>query len=123
MQRSLTVGAIATLEPLDPALTSSELATLTDELVFATAPRLFAIVQSYEPGDSDPDGPDARVAAWGMAFEDGAEVVRVDSGGRMSVRSLEWVVRMFGAGRDISARVVWVSPEAEEPEADSSVAA
>ncbi|MEW1723180.1 hypothetical protein [Streptomyces sp. NPDC093109] len=46
-----------------------------------------------------------------MAFEEGAEVVVVDSGHRLSVCSLERVVRMFGGGADISARVVWVSPE------------
>ncbi|AXG82827.1 hypothetical protein [Streptomyces paludis] len=101
-----------TAEPLNlsPTLTSTELATLADELVHDTAPRLFAVVQSYEPGDRDPGGADARVAAWGMAFEEGAEVVSVDSGCRMRVCSLERVVRMFGRGADVSARVVWVAP-------------
>ncbi|WP_147286165.1 hypothetical protein [Streptomyces corynorhini] len=98
--------------PFDPPLTHAEFIALTEELVAVTAPRLFAVVQSHEPEGAAPEECDARVAAWGMAFEEVSEVVSVDSGCRLSVRSLERVVRMFGGGADISARVVWVSPGA-----------
>lgn len=46
-----------------------EFARLMSEMVAAEAPRLFALVQEYG------DRVDGRIAAWGMAFDDGAEVV------------------------------------------------
>lgn len=42
-------------------------------------PRLFAVVQEYGKRV------DGRIAAWGLAFEDCAEVVRLDSVGRLSL--------------------------------------
>lgn len=91
-----------------PPLTKDELDALADELVQDTAPRLFAVVQSYEPGDSD--NADAWVAAWGMAFDGHAEIVSSGGGARLSVCSPDWAVRRFGRGVDLSARVVWVAP-------------
>ncbi|MFE3737700.1 hypothetical protein [Streptomyces sp. NPDC059134] len=91
-----------------PPLTRAEFIALTEELVADTAPRLFAVVQSYEPGDGGPEEADARVAAWGMAFDGHAEIVSVCGGTRMSVASLDRAVGRFGHGVDISARVVWV---------------
>ncbi|MGW3658417.1 hypothetical protein ACWD6R_23210 [Streptomyces sp. NPDC005151] len=54
-------------------------------LVEATAPRLFAVVEQFE---TDSGEPDARVAAWGLAHDDGsAQVTAVDGGFRMSLRT------------------------------------
>ncbi|MEV7087443.1 hypothetical protein AB0O07_16325 [Streptomyces sp. NPDC093085] len=96
--------------PIDPPLTRAEFIALTEELVADTAPRLFAVVQSYEPEGAGVEEADAWVAAWGMAFEEHAEIVSVGGGTRMRVRSLEWAVGRFerGAGAGTSARVVWV---------------
>lgn len=47
-------------------------------LVEATAPRLFAVVERFRTSDG---GHDARVAAWGLAHDDGsAQVTAVDGG-------------------------------------------
>ncbi|MFE3827119.1 hypothetical protein [Streptomyces sp. NPDC059092] len=77
-------------------------------MVADTAPRLFAVVQSYEPAGHGPEEADARVAAWGMAFDGHAEIVSVCGGTRMSVASLDRAVGRFGRGDDTTARVVWV---------------
>lgn len=92
------------------SLTNAELDTLADELVRDTAPRLFAVVQSYDPGDGHTDEADAWVAAWGMAFDGHAEMVSPGGGVRMRVCSPDWAVRRFGRGADLTARVVWVAP-------------
>jgi hypothetical protein len=81
---------------VDPAA----LAPLADE-----APRLFAVVQEYG------ERADGRVAAWGMAFEDGAKVFGVDRGQYLSLRSPERAVRAFNHGPHITARLVWVNPD------------
>lgn len=107
---SVNNAAPAPVEPPVPPLTKAELDTLADELVYDTAPRLFAVVQSYEPGDGRSDDADAWVAAWGMAFEGHAEIVSLGGGTRMRVCSLDRAVRRFGRGVDLSARVVWVGP-------------
>ncbi|MFJ2557899.1 MULTISPECIES: hypothetical protein [unclassified Streptomyces] len=91
-----------------PPLTYAEFLALTEELVADTAPRLFAVVQTYEPEGTGPEDADAWVAAWGMAFEEHAEIVSASGGIRMSVRSLDRAVGRFGRGDDISAWVVWV---------------
>ncbi|MFJ7999845.1 hypothetical protein ACIQ7D_22340 [Streptomyces sp. NPDC096310] len=83
-------------------------------MVADSAPRLFAVVRSYEPEGAGPEEADAWVAAWGMAFEEHAEVVSVCGGTRMSVRSLERAVGRFGRGDHTSARVVW-SPGPRDP--------
>ncbi|WP_405613100.1 hypothetical protein OG292_12945 [Streptomyces sp. NBC_01511] len=94
---------------LVPPLTKAELDTLADELVYDTAPRLFAVVQSYEPADGASDEADAWVAAWGLAFDGCAEIVSAGGGIRMRVCSPDRAVRRFGRGRaDLSARLVWV---------------
>ncbi|MEV7865547.1 hypothetical protein AB0P17_05470 [Streptomyces sp. NPDC088124] len=94
--------------PSDPPLTRAEFKALADELVALTAPRLFAVIQTYEPEGTGPEDADAWVAAWGMAFEEHAEIVSASGGIRMSVRSLDRAVGRFGRGEDTTARVVWV---------------
>jgi hypothetical protein len=91
----------ATLTPLcDEVEFAQEIA----ELVADAAPRLFAVVQEYG------ERADGWIVAWGLAFEDYAEVVRLDSAGRLSLRSPERAVRLFSHGPHITAHVVWVNP-------------
>lgn len=94
---------------LAPLCGEAEFDELVDELVADEAPRLFAVVQVYG------DQADGRIAAWGMAFEDHADVVGVDGGARMSLRSPERAVRRFARRQHITARLVWVNPDAASP--------
>ena len=91
-------------DPLPPMCGEEEFTRLMSEMVAEEAPRLFALVQ--EIGDRV----DGRIAAWGLAFKDSAEVVGVAPGTHMSLRSTESAVRWFSRGEDVQARLVWLSP-------------
>ncbi|MGH3624505.1 MAG: hypothetical protein ACRDQ5_22420, partial [Sciscionella sp.] len=65
---------------------------------------------------------DARIAAWGMVFEDHAEVVGVDRGLRMSLQTPEDALRGFNFGSHIRARLVWFNPDAVTPAEDDEAA-
>jgi hypothetical protein len=102
----------ATLTPLcDEAEFTQEIA----ELVADEAPRMFAVVQEYG------ERVDGQIVAWGMALEDRAEVVRIDGHRRLSLRSPEGAVRAFSLRPHITARVVWVNPEAQTRPSDEAV--
>lgn len=81
----------------------NEFAELVKDMVDEEAPRLFAVVQ--ERGERV----DGRIAAWGMAFEDHAEVV-ADGGSLFSIRTPERACRLLSRDPDITARLVWVTP-------------
>lgn len=75
------------------------------ELVTATAPRLFAVVEEFASGNGEWD---ARVAAWGLVYDDGrAQVATEDGRFRMSLRTperaAEWISRRPGS----SGSPVW----------------
>lgn len=89
---------------------------LVNEMVDGEAPRLFAVVQEYREEGASPDG---RVAAWGMAFEDHAEVVGVSDGVRMSLRKPDGATRLYGRRPEIAARIVWVEEARSRPPAAS----
>lgn len=82
----------------------AEFSELVTEMVSDEAPRLFAVVQ--ECGKRE----DGRIAAWGMAFDDRADVVRCGGGSWLSVSSPDRACRLLGRGPDITARLVWVTP-------------
>lgn len=69
--------------PLEPICDRAEFDELIDEMVAEDAPRMFAIVQ--ERGDRE----DARVAAWGMAFDEYAALVSADGSLQLSLPSAE----------------------------------
>lgn len=73
------------------------------DLVAGQAPRLFAVVQV-----ADRPGVDARVAAWGMAFDDRGEVVGVD--GRLHLRlcDVERAATVFSHEPHVAAHLVWL---------------
>jgi hypothetical protein len=91
--------------PAEPG-SSAELDELIDEMVSAEAPRLFAVVQVHATRL------DGRVAAWGLAFEDHAEIVGADANTRISVVSPEHAIRRFGRSPDGTTRLVWVDATA-----------
>ncbi|GAA3844076.1 hypothetical protein GCM10022243_08110 [Saccharothrix violaceirubra] len=71
-------------------------------MVVDFAPRLFAVVQEYG------DRVDGRVAAWGMAFPDHAEVVSVEGGLRMRLQDVDSALPVFATREGVSASVVWL---------------
>ncbi|MDX3634918.1 hypothetical protein PV728_32595 [Streptomyces europaeiscabiei] len=79
------------------------------DLVNATAPRLFAVVEEYATEDGDRE---ARVAAWGLAHDDGrAQVAAVDGGFRMSLRNPERAAQFISMRPGSVGSLVW--PQAE----------
>lgn len=85
-----------------PLCGREEFDALVGGLVADCAPKVFAVVQEYG------DRVDGRIAGWGMAFEEHAEVVSVNGGFRGRLRVPENALRVFRRGMGISARVLWV---------------
>ncbi|MGW3162743.1 hypothetical protein ACWC9Q_07640 [Streptomyces sp. NPDC001142] len=74
-------------------------------LVEATAPRLFAVVEQFGTADGELD---ARVAAWGLAHDDGrAQVTAVDGGFRMSLRTPDRAAHMISMRPGSIGCLVW----------------
>jgi hypothetical protein len=82
---------------------AEEFATLVEQMAVDQAPRLFAVVQTYGQLDG-------RVAAWGMAFDDGAEIVGVDRALRMSLEAADTAPMLFALDGGAEARLVWLRP-------------
>ncbi len=90
-----------------PLWTEPEFAALAERLVADFAPRLFALVE--EQGERV----DGRIVAWGMEFEDGAEVVGTDYTRRGSYSCADTARLMFPhCGK---MRLVWYNPDAATP--------
>ncbi|MGH3931654.1 MAG: hypothetical protein ACRDTF_16970 [Pseudonocardiaceae bacterium] len=104
-----TQAEASTPEPLcgEPPCDEPEFAARLERLVANFAPRLFALVE--EEGDRA----DGRIRAWGMAFEDHAEVVGVDRAMRGSFSSADSAHRLFS--RRGKTRLVWHNPAAATP--------
>ncbi|WP_413801031.1 hypothetical protein [Streptomyces iranensis] len=104
---------MATVAAQDPSSEPFEFGEFDNEvcaLVRDIAPRLFAVVQEC---DLATECADARVAAWGMAYDDGgAYVIGVGGTVAMSLGSPERAVRHDGRREGISARLVWLAPGA-----------
>ncbi|MGH3870644.1 MAG: hypothetical protein ACRDSR_03850 [Pseudonocardiaceae bacterium] len=90
-----------------PLCAEPEFAALAEGLVADFAPRLFALVE--EIGERV----DGRIFAWGLAFEDRAEVVGVDRTIRGSFASADSARLMFS--RCGKMRLVWYDPDAATP--------
>ncbi|HEU0089214.1 MAG TPA: hypothetical protein VFQ77_16475 [Pseudonocardiaceae bacterium] len=102
---------------LAPLGDEPEFAAILESAVADEAPRLFAIIQVYG------ERVDGRIAAWGMAFDDYAEVVSVAHGMQGSLRAPQDAVRLFNLGSHIRARLVWFNPDAVTPPEDDDEAA
>ncbi len=90
-----------------PLCAEPEFAALLEGLVADFAPRLFALVE--EQGERV----DGCVFAWGMAFDDHAEVVGVDRVIRGSFGSADTAHLLFSRCRKV--RLVWYNPDAATP--------
>ncbi|MGH3924912.1 MAG: hypothetical protein ACRDTT_18965, partial [Pseudonocardiaceae bacterium] len=80
---------------LEPLCSEEEFAQEVRELVADEAPQVFALVEEYG------ERVDGRIVAWGMAFDDRAEVVSVNGGLHMSLASPERAHRAFSRRRKI----------------------
>src|SRR5213082_1202179 len=96
---------------LSPVCDEPEFAEILREMVAHEAPRLFAVVQEYGVRV------DARIAAWGIAFADHAEVVSVERARRMSLAAADSALSLFSFGTRIRARLVWVNADVATAEA------
>lgn len=94
---------------LRPICSRARFTELVQNLVTDFAPRVFAVVQEHG------DCVDADIVAWGMTFEDRAEVIDVSGGLRMSLRSPERALLAFPADDDYTTHLVWVGPELNKP--------
>lgn len=90
---------------LAPLGTEAEFAALLSELVASERPRLFALCEE------DGERADGWILAWGMAFEDRAEVVGVEGVLRARLRSAEVALRLLSQGRRL--RLVWCEGKPE----------
>ncbi|HEY0804907.1 MAG TPA: hypothetical protein VGD84_07580 [Pseudonocardiaceae bacterium] len=91
---------------LSPLCDAEAFAASLEGMVADFAPRVFAVVQEYG------ERVDGRIAAWGMAFEDHAEIVDVKGRVRMGMRSPEDALRGFAFGSHVRPHLVWVNPDA-----------
>lgn len=98
-----------------PICDAETFVALTETMVADLAPRVFAVVEEYG------ERIDGWIAAWGMAFEDHADVIGVEGGTRMRLRSAEDALRGFGFGTHVRPSVVWVNPDAATPPDDEVV--
>lgn len=98
----------------EPLCEEEEFAELIDNMVADEAPRIFAVVQELgERGD-------ARIAGWGMSFDDSAHVVSLDGRTLMCLSSPERALVGFRMGGRVTPRLVWVNPDAATPIEDDS---
>lgn len=86
---------------MQPLCGRKEFAALLADMVTDAAPRLFAVVQEYG------DRVDGRVAAWGMAFEDHAEVISVEGHRRTRTTTPEQALRAYRLGTGVVPQLMW----------------
>ncbi len=102
-------------DPADapPWCDETRFASILEQLVADDAPRVFAVIQEYGTRL------DAWIVAWGMAFDDHAEVISVEGSTRMSLQSPDTALLGFHeADEHIHARLVWFNPDAVTPADD-----
>jgi hypothetical protein len=92
----------------EPLCDEAEFGALVNEIVTEHAPRLFAVVQEYG------NRVDARIAAWGMAFNGRAVVTSTRGGAFQTLARPEHAVRLFTRGTRVSSRLVWVGSPPDE---------
>ncbi|SER38338.1 hypothetical protein [Actinokineospora terrae] len=97
-----TITTAARTRP--PACDEPEFAALLAGAVADEAPRVFAIVEEF--GDRH----DARIAAWGMAFPEHAELVGIYRPLRMTLTAPESALPLFTRA-NTQARLIWAAPE------------
>lgn len=98
--------------PESPLCDEQEFAADVADMVADEAPRLFAVVEEYG------ERVDARIAAWGMSFDEQAIAVDVDDRFTMFLQSPKGALRLFREPQ-VTPRLVWVDPEAVSAQDDS----
>lgn len=94
---------------IEPLCDEPRFAEILESMVAYHAPRVFAVVQEYG------DRVDARIAAWGLAFEDRAEAFGVSGGSYQGFDTPGHVAQLFRIGTHVRSRLVWVNPDAAPP--------
>jgi hypothetical protein len=89
-------------------------ARILEEMVADNAPRLFAIVQEYGVRV------DARIAGWGMAFDDHSTIVGTEGNLYIGVSNGGDRTRGFSFGSHIKPRLVWFNADAVTPPEDET---
>lgn len=95
-----------------PLCDEPQFAALAEKLVADFAPRLFALLE--EEGEPV----DGRIVAWGMAFENHAEVVGVCGTFRGSCCSADSARQLFS--RCGKVRLIWYDPDAATPDDEAA---
>ncbi|MDQ3577921.1 MAG: hypothetical protein M3443_10055 [Actinomycetota bacterium] len=104
------VGELAAAHGLAPMCDEPGFTSAINSMIAQSAPRLFAVVQVF--GERF----DARIAAWGMAWEDGTEVFGLDGHPRMSVSSPERARGLLSLeAEDVVAHLVWLPENTQAP--------
>ena len=83
-----------------PSRGNPQFTAWADQLVEASAPRVFGLVEGYD------EGSEGEIIAWGMALDDRAEVVAVDGRMRGSFQSAESAHRLFALTGQL--HLVWL---------------
>ncbi|MGH3933237.1 MAG: hypothetical protein ACRDTF_25050 [Pseudonocardiaceae bacterium] len=91
---------------LAPLGTEEEFAAELADLVASQRPRLFSLCAEYG------DRADGWVVAWGLAFEDRAELIGTDGETRATCQSAESALRMLSRRRRL--RLLWCDPKSAE---------
>jgi len=102
-------GLVADPSGMTPLGSEEQFAMMLEGMVAEDAPRLFAVVQEYG------ERVDGRIAAWGMAFDDHADIVSSECGLWRRLTAAEDALRGFNLGSHVHARLVWFSPDAAAP--------
>ncbi|KAA2252611.1 hypothetical protein F0L68_35315 [Solihabitans fulvus] len=92
-----------------PPWTEEQFSAILAAMVADHAPRVFAVVQ--ECGERL----DGRIAAWGFAFEDHAEIIGVRGDLRMRLSNPEDALPGFRWNDNLTPRLIWLDPDATLP--------
>lgn len=82
----------------------TDFTTAVAEMVADQAPRLFAVVLEY--GEQT----DARIAAWGMALDDGAYMTTADGKNQYALAEPDNALRYVRSHTNITPHLVWATP-------------
>ncbi|MFC0114718.1 hypothetical protein [Kibdelosporangium aridum] len=85
-----------------------DFATDVADMVADHAPRRFAVVLEYG------EQVDARIVAWGLELDDGADMATVDGKNQYAMASPESALKYVSARPNTTPHLVWVDGEAEE---------
>jgi hypothetical protein len=89
-----------------PSLTEDQWAAYTQAMI-SDPPRRFAIMQEWG------ERVDGRLAAWGVAYDHGIEVIDAESSTRFQLETPNLALLAYTRLPHVKASVVWIDPEPE----------